>query len=52
MRWLWRLVRWLSGLVVFVVLVLGILLALLALFDLQGAQHVVGALSTALVNHH
>ena len=52
MRWLWRLIRWLVGLVVFVVLVLGILLALLALFNPQDARHVVGAVATSLETHH
>ena len=51
MRWLWRLIRWFVGLVVFVFLSLGILLAVLALFDLQEAQHVVGAVATTLANH-
>jgi hypothetical protein len=42
MRWLWRLVRWLAGFVVFLCLVAGILLTSLALFDPRDARlHVV-----------
>ena len=48
MRWLWRLVRWLVGFIVFMVLLLGIALALLALFDIQGAQHAVGVVIEAV----
>ena len=51
MRWLWRLVRWLAGLVVFVVLVLGILLTLLVLFDAQGSRLLVDVLVSEIVNH-
>lgn len=48
MRWLWRLVRWLVGLAVFAFLVLGILLALLALFDPQGARNLIDAVVTQI----
>ena len=52
MRWLWRLIRWLVGFVVFLSLLLGIALALLALVNIQDARHVVGAVATALANRH
>ena len=52
MRWLWRLVRGLMGFVVFAFLLLGIALALLALFNLEDARYVVGTVATALANHH
>ena len=52
MRWLWRLVRWLAGLAVFLFLVLGIVFALMALINIQDARHVAGAVATVLANHH
>lgn len=47
---LWRLVRWLAGLVVFVFLLLGIVLALLALFSPRDARLLLDTIATVLAD--
>ena len=51
MRWLWHLIRWLAGFAVFLFLLFGIGLALLALYSPRDARLAAVAIATALAHH-